>query len=155
MYKMSMLWTYCAKPYACVKCGGNHNTTTCTKPSDTPAKCALCEGNHPASYKGCEVYNNQQKTRGKPVNQITHRPLQQRVNINDSNQFPPINPNQTQNQQTSYSQVLNQNQQSHTITNQFSAFITEFKTMFNQLINENSMILSLLNTVINKITTNG
>jgi hypothetical protein len=27
--------------------------------------------------------------------------------------------------------------------------------MFNQLINQNNMILSLLNTVINKITTNG
>jgi hypothetical protein len=130
------------------------------KTLDTPAKCALCGGNHPASYKGCEGYKNLQKTRGNPVNQITRRPLQQRVNITDSNHFPPINPNQTQNQmpfipQTSYSQVLNQNQQSPTITNQFSTFLTEFKAMFNQLINQNSMILSLLNTVINKITTNG
>jgi hypothetical protein len=106
------------------------------------------------------VYKNLKKNGDKPINQITHRLLQQKININDSNQFPPINPNQTQNQmpfipQTSYSQVLNQNQQSPHITNQFSTFLIEFKTIFNQLINQNSMILSLLNMVINKITTNG
>jgi hypothetical protein len=52
MHKMSILWSYCAEPYACVKCGGNHNTTICTKTSNTPAKCSLCGGNDPASYKG-------------------------------------------------------------------------------------------------------
>jgi hypothetical protein len=33
---------YCAKPYACVKCGGNHNITTCTKTSIHPqnVRCA-------------------------------------------------------------------------------------------------------------------
>jgi hypothetical protein len=87
------------------------------------------------------------KKTDKQINHITHRPLQQRINVNDSNQFPPINPNQTQNQmpfapQTSYLQALNQNRQSL------------HKQMFNQLITQNSMILSLLNTVINKITTN-
>jgi hypothetical protein len=54
--------TYCTKPYACVKCGGNHNTSTCTKPPDTPAKGVLCGGSHLASYKGCEVYKNLQKS---------------------------------------------------------------------------------------------
>ncbi|PNF35987.1 hypothetical protein B7P43_G02293 [Cryptotermes secundus] len=121
--------TYCAKPYACVKCGANHNTTTCTKPSDTPAKCALCGGNHPANYKGCEVYKNLQKTRGKAFNQIPHRPIQQKININDNNQFPPINPNQTPTPmsfipQTSYSQVLTQNQQSPIMADQLSMFLT-------------------------------
>ena len=50
--------TYCNKPYACVKCGGPHNSTDCTKQMDTPAKCVLCGGNHPANYKGCEHYHN-------------------------------------------------------------------------------------------------
>jgi len=30
--------TYCNKPYACVKCGGPHNSTDCTKRRDMPAK---------------------------------------------------------------------------------------------------------------------
>jgi hypothetical protein len=86
---------YCAKPYACVKCGGNHNTTTCTKTSNTPAKYALCGGNHPASYKGCEVYKNLQQNRVKSFNQVTHRHIQPKINVHDINQFPLINPNQT------------------------------------------------------------
>lgn len=28
---------------------------TCTKPRDTPAKCANCQGEHPANYKGCQT----------------------------------------------------------------------------------------------------
>ena len=50
--------TYCNKPYACVKCGGPHNRSDCTKRRGTPAKCALCGGNHPANYTGCEHYHN-------------------------------------------------------------------------------------------------
>jgi 2,4-dienoyl-CoA reductase-like NADH-dependent reductase (Old Yellow Enzyme family) len=54
------------------------------------------------------------KNRGKQINQIAHRPTQQRINISDNNQFPPINPNQTPIQmplapQISYSQSLQQN----------------------------------------------
>ena len=48
---------YCNKPFNCVKCG-HHNSATCTKPRDSPAKCALCGGPHPANYKGCEQYHN-------------------------------------------------------------------------------------------------
>jgi len=50
--------TYFNKPYACVKCRGSHNSSDCVKQKDTPAKCALCGGNHPANYKGCEHYHN-------------------------------------------------------------------------------------------------
>jgi len=48
---------YCNRPYACVKCGGQHNSTDCTKTRDIPAKCARCGGNHPSNYKGCECYH--------------------------------------------------------------------------------------------------
>jgi hypothetical protein len=64
--------------------------------------------------------------------------------------------------QTSYSQALKQNQQPppildqqiSPILHQLSTFLTEFKIMFNQLISQNNVVLSLLNVVINKITTN-
>ena len=34
--------TYCNRPFNCVKCGGPHNSETCPKPRESPAKCALC-----------------------------------------------------------------------------------------------------------------
>ena len=42
----------------CVKCGGTPNSKECKKSKETPAKCALCEDNHPANCKGCEHYHN-------------------------------------------------------------------------------------------------
>lgn len=48
---------YCMRPYRCVKCAQGHKTSECPKKDRrTPAVCALCEGSHPANYKGCEVY---------------------------------------------------------------------------------------------------
>lgn len=46
----------CFRPFRCVKCGNDHPTTTCTKPPETEARCANCQGKHPASYKGCTKY---------------------------------------------------------------------------------------------------
>lgn len=46
----------CMRPFRCVKCAEPHNTIDCTKDKNTPAKCALCLGSHPASYRGCQVY---------------------------------------------------------------------------------------------------
>jgi hypothetical protein len=50
--------TYCNRPYLYVKCGGQHNSTTCKKGTNTPAKCGLCGGAHPANYKGYDYYDN-------------------------------------------------------------------------------------------------
>lgn len=47
----------CMRPYRCVKCAKGHKTTDCPKKDrNTPATCALCLGEHPANYKGCQVY---------------------------------------------------------------------------------------------------
>ncbi|KAL0902334.1 hypothetical protein ABMA27_000230 [Loxostege sticticalis] len=66
----------CLRPFRCVKCAENHNTIDCPKKDrNSPAKCALCLGEHPANYKGCQVYleinkrkNYQQKRVSKPEN---------------------------------------------------------------------------------------
>lgn len=50
--------TYCRYPNRCVKCGLNHDTSSCKKTTNTPPKCALCDGEHPANYKGCSVYKD-------------------------------------------------------------------------------------------------
>lgn len=47
----------CLRPYRCVKCADSHKTSECPrKDKSSPAKCALCLGEHTANYKGCEVY---------------------------------------------------------------------------------------------------
>lgn len=57
------------RPFRCVKCGEGHKTADCPKKDrNTPAKCALCSCDHPANYKGCQVYREilARKTINKP-----------------------------------------------------------------------------------------
>jgi len=85
--------SYCSRPHVCVNCGDEHNTTLCTKDPAAPATCALCGGEHPASYKGCIIYKNLQQARGKthhPIHQTAVRTSITPVNINDASQFPPL-----------------------------------------------------------------
>lgn len=42
----------------CLKCGFDHLTHECTKPSDTPAYCGNCGGSHPANYAGCVAFKD-------------------------------------------------------------------------------------------------
>lgn len=47
---------YCSLPFACVKCGAEHETKDCPKAPDSPPNCALCGENHTANFKGCKIY---------------------------------------------------------------------------------------------------
>lgn len=143
--------TYCSRPYVCVKCGGPHNTTACKKTSDTPAKCALCNGAHPANYKGCEFYHKLLK----PNN------ANNRLNIHhNANETPigttmavPITHTQHPGQQSiSYANITKTNTEQMTDINSImSKFLEEFKNMFHQLIQQNSMVLNMLTTLVSKI----
>lgn len=146
--------TYCMKPYNCVKCGGQHDTKTCKKTRDTPATCTLCGGDHPANYKGCTVYQDLINSRNK--DNTTHSSRQNsnaQININTPTQRMTHNPHQNE---FSYAQVTagtpivqtNNND----LADKLTSFLNEFKNMFSQLINQNGMILTMLTTVINKLT---
>jgi hypothetical protein len=133
--------TYCPRPYTRVKCGSKHNTTLCKKNANTPAKYALCGGNHPANYKGSDIYKNLQKARSKFNHDETS--LNRIKLIYNYNRFPPLNHNQPPvptptNQQTPYSRILSRNLQSLNMSEQLSAFLNEFKVAFNQLINQSA-----------------
>jgi len=69
--------SYCSNSPRCVKCGGTHPTANCTKSPELPAKCALCNGEHPASYKGCIVYKELQQRRRQPYNSRNNNQQQQ------------------------------------------------------------------------------
>jgi hypothetical protein len=149
--------SYCNKPYVCVKCGGPHSTQSCTKTKDTPAKCVFCAGAHPANYRGCEYYRNLQK---------------QPNNANNRQNFQHTEPFHSQSAQKrpglSYSEALKgtRNQEPHsthtgegredsstdlTTTQLLTKVLEDFKAMFHQLTQQNSMILNMLSTLISKI----
>jgi len=140
--------TYCRKPYNCVKCGQSHASQTCTKPKDTPAICALCNGNHPANYKGCTVYRDLKAKRYPP------RPAERTTNkTNVTNPAPSQQTISGAPNNLTYAQVTATNTEvNNTTLDSLTTFLNEFKTMFSQLINQNSMILTMLTTVINKLT---
>ena len=155
---------YCSRPYVCVNFGGEHNTTMCTKDPTAPTTCALCGGEHPASYKGCVIYKNLQQAWGK-THRLNHPTATQTstpaVNINDASQFPiryelhPVPETEPPPfpSPSPYSYIATHHQQPIILAEQLSTFLNEFKTMFGQLIQQNGLILNMLSNVIQKLTT--
>ena len=148
--------TYCTRPYKCVKCGGGHMTTNCPKPKDTPAKCALCSGSHTANYKGCTVYRDLINARH---TQTARHSRQQNITQNITQNTPPILTPQPAAQTTiTYSQALKDNNTHNNQDNtglQLHVFLSEFKAMFTQLMNQNSTILTMLSAILNNKINNG
>lgn len=139
--------TYCNRPYVCVKCGGSHNTSSCKKSKDTPASCALCGGPHPANYKGCEYYHRMYKNYKPPTQQQTQSATQSSEYRHTTN---------SQRQQPSYSETVKNSatQPTNKVNNSIdilSNFLEEFKNMFSQLMQQNSMVLNMLTMLINKL----
>jgi len=157
--------TYCAYPSRCVRCNSNHSTSACTKTSNQPPVCVLCDGAHTANYRGCQVHKNLQKLHHSKSN--SNNKFNKRSNINysnivkgegvksdsthtsppdltDTSSFPQLSQKPPQiKSQNNTSQ--NSNENSHeSIAIQLSSFISEFKLIINPLI-------SLLTTVIDKL----
>ena len=44
----------------CLRCAGNHRLSDCTVAKES-AKCSNCNGNHAASFKGCQTYKEEVK----------------------------------------------------------------------------------------------
>ena len=140
--------TYCTRPYKCVKCGEDHMTADCRKTRDLPPRCALCSGAHTANYKGCIIYKDLQLARDKRT--IRTHPNATRPPTSTS-PSPDGGSSHYKRDGTSYSQVLsntNQVEKADTLSLQLHSFLQEFKNMFTQLINQNSMILNMLTTII-------
>ncbi|KAG5323254.1 GAGJ protein, partial [Acromyrmex heyeri] len=146
---------YCFKSPVCVKCAMNHLTLDCpTKGKIKEVKCANCDGNHPASYKGCLVRKQlQQKLyptlREKSANQQTQNQLQ------SLNCF--VKPNITyaraaRTDHKQYTTNITQPQiETQTITNTPVTATSKIEQMMTQLMSRMDTMLNLLTSLINKI----
>ncbi|KAF0764354.1 Uncharacterized protein FWK35_00023611 [Aphis craccivora] len=82
--------TYCGYPSCCVRCGSNHKSPDCPNQRSDPPKCALCSGNHPASYKGCSIYKDLQRAK-KSYTKSNFVPTNTRFNTTTIRDSYPIN----------------------------------------------------------------
>ena len=150
--------TYCARRFVCVKCGGDHDTAECAKDPDSPPTCALC-GAHPANYKGCDVYRRLQTARGnstpRPWRPDPRTPTPH-VDTNDAHHFPPLlhshPPVPPLKPPSAYSHVVAFGSQTINLGAQLSAFLTEFKSLFSQLMQQTSTIFTMLMAVLPRLT---
>lgn len=62
---------YCLRTPRCIKCGNDHASEKCTLERSAPCKCANCGDPHPASYRGCSVFQKLRKSEHKATEVIT------------------------------------------------------------------------------------
>lgn len=150
---------YCNKSPVCVKCAGNHLTTDCqVKGKIVNVKCANCDGNHPASYKGCLVRKQLQqklfptlrkfeanRTSYNNINSDTGRIIATSV----------INPNLTFSQVASgqrlNTEVKKQLDDSESLKSTPNVNINKLESMMTQLITRMDTMLNLLTLLVNNI----
>jgi hypothetical protein len=108
--------------------------------------CALCGGNHPANYKGFERYHNLIKGNSTLRNNTPRTPLAN-TNIYEHNIHHSVN-SQRQRRYVVTKSHTNQVQDSATT---LTKLLDEFKGLFNQLLQQNSMIMNIITMLINKI----
>ncbi|KAL4122050.1 hypothetical protein QTP88_014455 [Uroleucon formosanum] len=160
--------TYCAYPPKCVKCGDIHPTSSYIKPTDIPAKCALCSGPHPANYKECLIFkqlrqkhpnfsNKSANTSSKTANisSFNHQPLQPPDTTNS-----PGHPHQLDENFSTHPRAYanaakgqppnNHSNSTHNNVNSLTKFLDKFKSIINPLL---SLLTQVLSNLINSINT--
>lgn len=161
---------FCYRQPKCIKCAGDHLTINCErKTRSDEVKCVLCQGNHPANYRGCSVYKQLQKAHFPPSRKPQRDVKNSQLDASKTNYNNPI---------YTYSQTANKQQRppwpSHTqskfeinenpsTSNQIpservSGNDTTFKSindlseMFKLMMGQISTITNLLTTLIAKLS---
>lgn len=155
--------SYCSYPFRCVKCNENHDSTTCRKHVNTPPKCVLCGGEHPANYKGCDVYKTMKKKAFPPLRNghLTERSTTANDSTKEKETQPPNN-SQTggqPNRNLSYSQATknegnpsaNTNVEVNNLTSTMTKFFDKFENLISQQAKQIDTLINLLTTVISKL----
>lgn len=158
---------YCMRPYRCVKCAQSHKTSECPKKDrNSPATCALCEGAHPANYRGCEVYKEillRKTGRKMPLNENnSHTTMQNKTSIarqpiisaEPNEQQPKVfdRPKQKNRNLTgakTYADALKTDPTAH--ENNLDILLTQQAIKLDKLLEQMSTMMNLLTTLINKL----
>ncbi|CAH0383983.1 unnamed protein product [Bemisia tabaci] len=82
--------SYCHKPWACVKCAGNHPSSQCTIPGyNSNPKCANCNAGHVASFRDCPARKAALEERFQKKTEITSqenaKPINKPTGANNAN----------------------------------------------------------------------
>ena len=151
---------YCNRSPACVKCAKNHLTRHCPYTGKIEVRCYNCNGNHQASYKGCEI--RKQLKLFPPLRNRSFNNYQPQQSITDNDttlktqyELNAINRNIDPKGNRSYAQVT-QNIGQATLTNNQNQSnniedVTEIKEMLRQSIKSTEMLgkmVSELNTIL-------
>ena len=132
----------CNHSARCVKCAGLHSTTECPrKEKSKDVKCVLCEGNHPANYKGCMVY--------KELQQKTYPSLRKKSYNHTSIPQSNVHPG------TSYAQIAGNQPPPEPTVNQpeiQTNDMSELKSMIMMLLQQMNNMFNVLNTVLTKMS---
>jgi len=151
--------SYCNRSPRCVKCAGDHLTKNCSKKDRTQdAKCVLCEGNHPANYKGCQIYKELQKRKSPQLRPKVPSPSNIPETKNQSSpqtdpKEPPITkPTYAQSIGSKYKKIeeINHiNEQQH--DNRQNTNNDRLENLMTKLMERMDMLLTLLTTVVSKM----
>lgn len=138
---------YCFRKPKCIKCAGDHASSNCErKERSDSVKCILCDGNHPANYKGCTVYKELQKIKF-PTQPAKRRQIKQSVHRLSHTEITTRQP-----EQLSYKQALMSNKPPHPplpANKQSPNESTEVQTNNNDM----KIIMNSMSQLIQQLTT--
>lgn len=155
---------YCMRPYRCVKCAQSHKTTDCPKRDrNTPAKCALCQGAHPANYKGCDVYKEiaTRKTVGKILSKKNSEAQEKSQQYNSYKAQTTFTQDTKEATQKSYAETLRSENNAKAKTEEdyhiplkpsIEQMLLKQSERFELIIQQMSTLLSLITTLVNKLS---
>lgn len=148
---------YCMRPYRCVKCAEGHSTSDCPKKDrNTPAKCALCLGEHTANYKGCTVFLEIQKRK---FGSNKRPPSTQNKEFKEQGEWPKLPTKSTQKQTDPQEPPAHENSfwkpscahPTLGIPVELQKILSKNAEKLDRLIDQMGAMMTLLTTIVNKL----
>lgn len=156
---------HCMRPFRCVKCTEPHKTSDCPKRDrNTPAQCVLCNGAHPANYKGCQVYKeisarkatNAYKSRSAKNKEQPHDPIKGQDQPKTA-----YKPRDMRNQQASYSDAVKYTEPSNkddckwtstTLSPSLENILLKQSEKFEIILQQMGTLMGLISTLVEKLS---
>lgn len=142
--------SYCKRAPKCVKCSGNHLTSDCMKPNDSPPTCTHCKANHTASYKGCTVYKELLSKRN-----LTLAPVKTNALSFKEKDYPSLAPNNNNSspdssnqRQFSYADAVKNNETPKSASNNI---MERLEVLMNKQLELTNSLINMMSVIITKL----